>query len=78
MADSLKHRLADLRAAAAVGDLLAGHPRPGNGPAKDHIVIDLCEEHRLVISANHVRNPATESGAVDWNKVGRIRILRIE
>jgi len=76
VAEMLRHRLADLDAAISPKDLLVGQPRPGTDA--ETMVIDLCEGHRLVFTANHPNNPTTPTGELDWTRVGRIRILRIE
>lgn len=76
IAEMLKRRLADLDAATSPKDLLAGQPRLGQDGQT--MVVDLCEGHRMVFAANHPGNPATSDGDLDWAKVRRIRILRIE
>ena len=76
VAEMLRHRLADLDAATSPKDLLAGQPRAGTDP--ETMVIDLCEGHRLVFTANHPNNPTTPTGELDWAMVRRARILRIE
>lgn len=76
VAGALKRRLADLDAAISPKDLLAGRPRLGQDGQT--MVIDLCEGHRIVFAANHPNNPATPNGGLDWARVRRIRILRIE
>lgn len=76
VAEVLKHRLSDLVAAKSVKDLLAGRPRIGDD--RSHIVVDLGESHHLVFKANHPNNPLTSSNDLDWGKVTRVKILRIE
>jgi toxin HigB-1 len=78
VAATLKRRLADMRAAASVKDLLVGHPRTLDGTHGQEMVIDLSEKHRLVFAANHIKNPVTAAGDVDWNRVSRIKMLRLE
>ena len=78
MAEALKRRLADLRAARYVGDLLAGSPRELDGADQRHMAIGLTDGHRMVFAANHTRNMLTEAGRVDWTMVSRIKVLRIE
>jgi plasmid maintenance system killer protein len=75
VAEVLKHRLADLDAAASPNDLIAGNPRlePGN----DAMTVDLSEGYHLVFAPNHPHNPTAAAGDIDWGKVSRIRILRI-
>ncbi len=78
VAEVLKRRLADMRAATSVKDLVAGRPRELEGTEYRHIAIDLCEDYRILFCANHNVMPVLESGDVDWSKVSRIKILRIE
>jgi toxin HigB-1 len=77
-AKKLRRRLADLRAATSISDLVAGRPRELGGPCPRPIAVDLGEGARMVFSAAHNVNPLLESGCVDWPKVSRIKILRIE
>jgi hypothetical protein len=72
--EALRHRLADLVAATSTKDVLVGRPRR----VDDYMVIDLGTTQRLVFKANHVENPKTESNDIDWNRVSRIKLLRIE
>lgn len=79
VAEILKHRLADLRAATSVRDLVAGRPRVfSDGAHKRCMAIDLCDGYRIVFCANHNRNPTTDADDLDWPRVNRIRILGIE
>lgn len=78
VAENLKRRLADLRAAKSAKDLVAGRPREHKGSEHRHISIDLCENYRILFCANHNVIPELESGDVDWSKVSRIKILQIE
>ena len=78
VANILQHRLADLRAATATKDLVAGKPRLLDGMGGQDMAVDLCNGHRIIFTANHPENPQSETGNVDWAKVSRIKILRIE
>jgi toxin HigB-1 len=78
VAKTLKHRLADLRAATSVKDLVAGKPRLLPEPEANNMAVDLCEGRRFVFTANHVSNPTTPENNLDWSRVTRIKILRIE
>jgi hypothetical protein len=73
VAEVLKRRLADLRAAKSPKDLVAGEPRV-QGDGKE-MVLDLCDGSRIVFNANH---PMMRGDAPDWATVNRIKILRIE
>ena len=74
----MKNRLADLRAATYVADLPAGRPQPLDGPDRGSLADELTDGHRVVLAANHRKNPITESGDIDWQRVSRVKILRIE
>lgn len=77
VAEVLKRRLADIRAATSGEDLVAGRPRELEG-TDQHMVVDLCDGRRIVFCANHPKNPMTKSGDLDWARVSRVKILRIE
>lgn len=77
LAGILKRRLADLRAAPDVTDLVAGNPRPALHSKKE-LMIDLADGFTVFLTANHAANPRLRSGDVDWSKVSRVRLLRIE
>ena len=77
VAKALKRRLADLRAATSVKDLVVGRPRELAGTDKQ-MFIDVGDDHQLVFCANHPKNPLTGTGELDWLKVSRIKVLRIE
>lgn len=76
VAEILKHRLADLRAATSPKDLVAGRPREGSD--LQSMVIDLWDGYQLVFCANHPKKLVAEAGKLDWLKVSRIKVLRIE
>ena len=76
IAELLKRRLADLRAARSIKDLVAGQPRIGADG--QYMVVDLCDGHRIVFKANHTNCPMTNANEVDWPRISRIKILRIE
>ncbi len=77
VANILKKRIADLRAATCVGDLLAGQPRE-EGARGQNIAMELNNGSCMVFCVNHNVVPKVHSGRVDWSKVSRIKILRIE
>jgi hypothetical protein len=76
-ASSLRRRLADLRAAISVKDLVAGHPTQ-TADSKDNLEIDIGAGARLVFCANHSVVPRLTPGNVDWSNVSRVKLLRIE
>ena len=73
----LKARLEDMQAAANVSELTVGAPRVVRDGIQQHIVVSLGEGYSIEFATNHVSNPRTSSGDVDWSKVRRIRILTI-
>ncbi len=76
VAEQLKHRLGDIMAAKSPADLIAGHPRlSSDGQAT---IIDLCNGQQLVFKANHTRCPKTKDDVIDWSRVSRIKIVKIE
>jgi len=80
LAEKLKRRLADLVAVSFVADLFAlpGQPRELIGNRSGHIVIDLINGQQLICQSGHVRTPLLQSGAVDWSRVRRVKILGLE
>jgi hypothetical protein len=78
VAEAVKHRLADLRAATSVKDLVAGRLHKLDGTDSRYMVVDLCNDYQMIFCANHPKNPMTKSGELDWAKICRIKILRIE
>jgi len=73
-ATMLRHRLADLRAAASITDLIAGQPSVSEDG--ERLMVNFFEGHQIVAVANHVKNPR-HRGKLDWDKVSRIRIVRV-
>jgi hypothetical protein len=74
VANSLKRRIADLRAAPSVKDLPVGKPNLGSGT----YVFELTEGLVLRVIPNHVRDPKLPTGDVNWAKVTHIKISAIE
>jgi hypothetical protein len=79
VAEILKHRLADMHAAPSPKDLVAGRPREqGSQRGQGQMVVDLCDGYRIVFCANHPKNPMTASSDLDWSRINRVKILRID
>lgn len=78
IADALVGRIADLRAAEHMRDLPFAEFRPADGNDPELVVVGLTAERRLVVAANHERPPTGPSGAIAWEHVSRIIILRLE
>ncbi len=75
VAGKLRRRLADLRDALTIDDVVAGSPALCADPKQ--MTIQLGEQYQLRVQANHVSNPMKE-GKINWSKVRRIQILAIE
>jgi hypothetical protein len=73
----LRIRLADLRAASNIYDVLIGHPEELDHGANFSYKVDLCDGYLLIFSANHISKPLLENGNLDWSQVRRIKILKI-
>lgn len=78
IAKQLRQRLADMRAATCTTDLVAGTPRKLEGNRRQQMSVDICDGYRMIFCANHNSNPLLDSGDVDWTKVSRVKIVRIE
>jgi hypothetical protein len=52
--------------------------RPCMGPDGQHMAIDLCDGHRIIFKANHPNYPRNDIDELDWARVSRIKIMRIE
>ena len=78
VAEKLRNRLADLDAAKVVTDLIAGMPSQLDGHTQKTIKINLTSTAYLEIQPNHSKVPRRSDGFVDWSKVQRVKILRIE
>ncbi len=78
VAERLKRRLADLRAANCVKDLVAGRPRELRGDRAGQVAIDLGDGFQLVFCTNHGVPPLVDRSHVDWSRVNRVKIVSIE
>ena len=77
VAGALRRRLADLRAAATVHDLVAGVSDAVTDEPGIRFV-ELGSGYRMIVAANHPKNPETSTGEVDWERVRRVKIIEIE
>lgn len=78
VATMLKHRIADLQAATSVKDLVAGRPHEVEESEGTEMAVELGNGQRLVFTANHSKNPRTKDNGLDWRRITRIKIVRIE
>ena len=75
-ADGLRRRLADLRAAVSIDDLVASPPTKLADP--NELAIPVSVGLRLVLRCNHLKPPMLSSNAVDWSSVDRVKIIKVE
>lgn len=78
VAERLKRRLADLRAANNVNDIIAGKPQVVNTAHPQQLMLELCDGYCLFFCANHNQIPLLTPNEINWSKVSRVKILRIE
>jgi proteic killer suppression protein len=76
-AKKLQRRLADLMAAARVGDLVAGRPHPLKNDRAGQFAVDLDGGCRLVFEPAHDPPPSRDDGSIDWDAVATVRIVFI-
>jgi hypothetical protein len=76
VAESLKRRVADMRAATTLEDLAAFG---ANEPTANDLErrVDLTNDHFAVITPNHPKIPRLPSGKTNWAAVTRVRLVRI-
>jgi proteic killer suppression protein len=75
-ADELQARLADIRAATSVTDLVAGEPSL-DARMPGRIRFGLDGGYELVCVGNHPKPPLTDRGLVDFSRMRRVRVLSI-
>lgn len=75
VADALRERVADLRAALSAEDLLAGVSLTSGPPAK--IVLDLADGAVLRCAVAHRVLPRDDAGDLRWAHVRRVKVVAI-
>jgi proteic killer suppression protein len=76
-AKKLKSRLADLRAAQTVRDLVAGKPHPLKRDRAGEFSLELHGGVRLVFAPANEPAPRTVDEAVDWARVTEVLVIYI-
>lgn len=77
--DVLIARLADLRAASSVRDLLLGNPTLiYSQNAQEKYKLDIVKNLALYFISNHLKPPIGSNGMIDWGRVTQIKIINIE
>jgi hypothetical protein len=78
VAGLLLSRLADLRAAGRLGELVGLLPMSVDNATGTAVIALGTSGPTLHVRVNHPNCPRQADGAVDWQQVTRIQILRIE
>ncbi len=74
-AGKLKRRVADLRAARNVAELIAGRPHPYKGPEERRFSLDLAGGQRLLFMPTLDPPPRKPDGGIDWDAVSEVTIV---
>ncbi len=75
-AEELQDRLADMRAAKSVSDLVAGGPSL-DARSPGQIRFGLDGGYELVCVGNHPRPPITDDGLMDFGRMRRVKVVMI-
>lgn len=73
----LRGRVADLRAAGTIADLVVGTPRTG-GPTNRELTLDLAIGASTLWIANHTKPRVDDAGMVDWSRTTYVQLIEIE
>jgi hypothetical protein len=76
-AERLRRRLADLRAAESLGDILASGLLETFSSETNELSFDLLG-FKLVLRINHHALPVDDLGEVEWKRVSRVKVMNIE
>lgn len=74
----LQRRLADLRAATSVKELVQGSYAQKKEGLGNELTFDLGGGFTMWITPNHMVMPELRTGKTDWKRVRRIKIIKIE
>jgi hypothetical protein len=74
VAEALKRRLSDFRSVDTFDELPFAKPKKSS----NSVTFGLPDDWQLVVTGGHGDNPRLASGKIDWSKVTRIKIMRIE
>lgn len=80
VAEKLKTRLADLAAVSVASELsmLPGRFRELSSDRRDYLVLDLIDGWQLIFQSGHVKERLLDTGEVDWSRIRRVKILKVE
>ena len=77
VSETLKRRLADIRAAKSLEDLLVGNPRMFMCGGETFLAVDISEHHCLVLADNHPRKLSARTKNRVRDGIRRLRVVRI-
>jgi len=73
----LKSRLADMRAAKFVSELVAGSPGEINHDGIPAYKLELTTHERIIFCSVHENTPTLVNGSIDWHQVSRVKLITI-
>jgi hypothetical protein len=73
----LKSRLADMRAAKFVAELVAGSPGEINHGGIPAYKLELTAHERIIFCSVHENTPMLVNGKIDWHQVSRVQLITI-
>jgi hypothetical protein len=73
----LRRRLADLRAAESAAEIVAIGLVQLPQPPSTQFYFDLGGA-MLVVEVNHQKEPTADSGGIDWARVTRVKVMKVE
>ncbi|RMX08181.1 hypothetical protein D8I35_03450 [Corticibacter populi] len=77
-AESLKHRISDIRAADSIDEVLAGKPRTGIHEGAECYFIDLPPPFRVAVVPAHGTPRMKPDGSADWSRIRRIKVVSLQ
>lgn len=77
IAKQLKNRLADIQAASAVTDLIAGKPHALERERTGQYAVNLVGLFRLTFEPANKPIPKTADDKIDWSKVTKVTVVYI-
>jgi hypothetical protein len=78
VAGMIRRRLADLQAATTIADMVASTPQFVGSGENEQVFIYLTPKIFLALTPNLNDKGTFQNGKVVWQKVGRVKILKIE
>ncbi len=77
IARKLQSRLADLVSIENIEEMLLGNPTAVKENGFEACKINIINDAAMLVIANHIRTPLSYSNRMDWDKISRIKIVKI-